>query len=78
MLMDFIITYVVSFFVCLFTGEIFYMKSDRGLFKMIGLLPVVNCIVATVMLAYTLYTFINIYLSNRKQEKNERLILSHN
>lgn len=60
--MNFIIIYIVSFFVCLYVGNVFYMKSDKGLFKMIGLIPIINIIVSTIMTIYIAYVLIDIHV----------------
>lgn len=63
--MNFIIIYIVSFFVCLYVGNVFYMKSDKGLFKMIGLIPIINTIVSTIMTIYIMYVLIDIHVMDR-------------
>lgn len=71
--MDFAISYILSFFVCLYVGEVYYMQSDKGLFKMIGLLPVINIIVASVLLSYMLYIFIDVYLIDKfRNDRNKK------
>lgn len=70
--MNLIITYIASFFVCLYAGEIFYMGSDKGIFKMIGMVPIINAIVAVIMIGYVMYTLIDIYVLDKHRRENEK------
>lgn len=70
--MHFIVTYILSFFICHFVGNIFYMKSDKGIFSMVGFLPIINSIVSFLLIMYLVYVLVDMFIIDRFKEPRKK------
>lgn len=70
--MNFIIIYIISFFVCLFIGDVFYLKSDKGIFRSVGLIPIINTMVSIIMTIYFIYIAFDMFILDQFREFREK------
>lgn len=73
LIVNFSITYLLALAICVIIGKYFYLDSDRGLFRLIGLVPIVNIIVSVTLLCYMMYILIDMYLIDRyRSDRNKK------
>ena len=70
--MNFIIIYIISFFVCLFIGDVFYLKSDKGIFRSVRLIPIINTMVSIIMTIYFIYIAFDMFILDQFREFREK------
>lgn len=73
LIVNFSITYLLALAVCVIIGKYFYLDSDKGIFRLIGLVPIINIIVSITLLCYMMYILIDIYLIDRfRSDRNKK------
>lgn len=70
--MGFIVLYVFAFFICTLVGNVLYLKSDKGIFTIIGLIPYVNIMVAAVIVLYAIYLIIDLIILDHFRDFGKR------
>lgn len=70
--MGFIILYVFAFFICTLIGNVLYLKSDKGFFTIVGLIPYVNIMIATVIVLYLIYVVIDMVILDHFRDFRKR------
>lgn len=53
------VIYIFAFLICALVGNVFYLRSDKGIFTIIGLIPFVNVMAAIFILLYVLYILVD-------------------